>query len=69
MRDQNLFLKYYQSLELFKYFEMGVKFFYTGTIDSVGQMAKKLLALIVRGVKEKSAISAITAKMCASTSA
>ena len=48
---------------------MGVRFFYTGIIDSVGQMAAKLLALIVRGVKEKSATSAIPAKVCASTSA
>ena len=69
MRDQNLSLKYYQSLELFIYFEMGVKFFYTGTKDSVGQMATKFLALIVRGVKEKSATTAIPAKVCASTSA
>ena len=48
------------------YFEKGVRSFYTGSMESIGQRATKLPALKVGDLRKKSADSAITAKACAS---
>ena len=48
------------------YFSKGFRSFHTGNMGSVGQRVAKLPALKVRGLKKKSADSAITAKACAS---
>ena len=47
----------------------GVRSFHTGNKESVVQSAAKLVAVKVGGVKEKSAASAIAAKVSASASA
>ncbi len=48
------------------YFEKGFRSFHTGSMESIGQRATKLPALKVRGLRKKSAVSAITAEACAS---
>ena len=57
----------FEPLELFLCFGKGFRYFYTGSIGSEGQRASKLLAVKVEVLKKKSAASAISDELCAST--
>ena len=45
LREENIHLKYCQSLELLMYIEKGFRPFFTLNIASVGQWAAKLLSV------------------------
>ena len=52
LREQNLLLKYWQPLEMLKYFEERFRSFHTFHIRSVGQRAVKILAIKFGGLKK-----------------
>ena len=54
-REQNLYLRYCQPLELLIYFGKVVRSFNTGNSEFVGQRASKLLAVKFGGFKKKCA--------------
>ena len=65
LRGQNLPLKCCQDLEILTLLN-GTRSLFAENMNSVGQLAAKLLAVKVRVFKKKSATLAIPAKVCAS---
>ena len=68
LREQKLYGKHCQPLELLMYFGKGFRYFHTFNVGSIGQLGLvtdpvKLLAFKVRGHQKKSAALAITAKV------